>query len=419
MTVQVRVAFVGEGVPDQVSAAAAASGEIVASWASVAAAPQAVPLPAPPEVEAWRRTLQSLERPRTLYLAPGHGPDDDPGVAVLQELASRGILRLTIGPASAPATDGPTVMGPADETWRPAPGMQSLVRGVADNGQLASWRNRLRSAYGTDAVIEFKPWSCSRWQTDVPGNSQTFPMSVRALPTADSRLRDTNTLRDVVAELRGPNGCPWDKQQTHRTLRPYLVEEAYEALSAIDRNDDRAMADEFGDVLLNLVLHAEIARQRGGFAWPDVVAAISAKMIRRHPHVFGDAQTEDMEYLRHSWAQIKAAEHGGERGPLDGLPNSLPSLTFAAAAVRALRRAGQPLDEADRQAATVTALTMGNDPEALGDALLWVAARADARDIDLDMALRDANARLNDCLQDDESPRQAIPGADGQAVRAS
>ena len=402
MTFQVRVAFVGAGVPEQVNAAAAASSETVVSWASIAAARQAAPLPAPPEVEAWTRTLQNLEAPRTLYLAPGHGPDDDPGVAVLQELASRGIFRLTIGPASAPATDGPTVMGPADGTWRPAPGMQSLVRGIADNCQRTAWRNWLRSTYGTDAVIEFKPWSCSRWQADVPGNSQTFPMSLRALPTEESRLRDTNTLRDVVAELRGPNGCPWDKQQTHRTLRPYLVEEAYEALSAIDRNDDRAMADEFGDVLLNLVLHAEIARQRGGFAWPDVVAAISAKMIRRHPHVFGDAQTEDMEDLRHSWAQIKAAEHGGERGPLDGLPNSLPSLTFAGAAVRALRRAGQPLDEADRQVATVTALTTGDDPEALGDALLWVAARADTQDVDLDMALRDANARLNDRLQDDE-----------------
>ena len=405
MIAQVRVAFVGEGVPEQVNAAAAACGETVVSWASIAAAPLAAPLPAPPEVEAWRPALLRLEGPRVLYLAPGHGQDDDPGVTVLRALASRGTFRLTIGPASAPATDGPTVMGAADGTWTPAPGMQSLVRGVADNCQRRAWRSRLRSAYGADAVIEFKPWSCSRWQADVPGISRTFPMSLRALPTEESRLRDTNTLRDVVAELRGPNGCPWDKQQTHRTLRPYLVEEAYEALSAIDRNDDMAMADEFGDVLLNLVLHAEIARQRGGFAWPDVVAAISAKMIRRHPHVFGDAHIEAIEDLRDSWAQIKAAEHDGERGPLDGLPDSLPSLTFAGAAVRALRRAGQPLDAADRQAATVTALTTGDDPAALGDALLWVAARADAQDIDLDMALRDANARLNDRLHEDEGRR--------------
>lgn len=406
MIVHVRVAFVGEGAPGQADGAFLAPGEIVVSWVTVSAVPMAAPLPSPPASDAWKRALENLEGSRALYLAPGHGPDDDPGVAVLQELAHHGIVGLTVGPESAPATDGPTVMGPAGANWRPAPGMQSLVRGIADDRQLEAWRNRLRSAYGSDAVIEVRPWSRSRWHTYVPGasaNSPTsFPMSLRALPTEQSRLRDTNTMRDIVRQLRGPNGCPWDKQQTHRTLRPYLVEEAYEALSAIDRNDDWAMADEFGDVLLNLMLHAEIARQRGGFAWPDVVAAISAKMIRRHPHVFGDAQTEELEDLRKSWVQIKAAEHDGERGPLDGLPDSLPSLRFARSAVRALRRAGSPLDEADRQAAMVAAITAGDDPEALGDAMLWVAARADAKDIDPDMALRDANARLNERLRDDE-----------------
>lgn len=405
MSVAVRVVYVGDGQADRAEAAAPSSFETQASWTSIADAPMAVLLPSPPDAVAWQRAFEDLAGSCAIYLAPGHGSDDDPGVAVLRELANRRVIILSMGPESAPATDGPTVMGPAGTDWRPAPGMQSLVRGIADDRELEVWRNRLRAAYGSDAAIEVKPWSCSRWRPDVPAESTTLPLSLRALPTEQSKLRDTDTLREITRRLRGPDGCPWDMRQTHRTLRPYLVEEAHEALFAIDQGDDAAMADEFGDVLMNLVLHAEIARQRGGFAWPDVVAAISAKMIRRHPHVFGDAQIEEPEDLRESWAQIKAAEHDGERGPLDGLPNSLPSLAFARAAVRALRRTGHSLDEADRQAATMTALTAGDDPEALGDALLWVAARADAQDIDLDMALRDANARLYAQLRDDEDRR--------------
>ena len=402
MNARVRVAFVREGDPLRVDTAAPTTAESTVSWAFIPAAPMAVRLPSPPEAEAWKRAFEELKGTPALYLAPGYGPDDDPGVAVLRELANRGIVSLTIGPESAPAIDGPTVMGPAGTDWRPAPGMQTLVRGIADDRQLEVWRNRLRAAYGSDVACEVKPWSCTRWRDACPAKSVTFPASLRALPTEQSKLRDTNTLLDVVRRLRGPDGCPWDKQQTHRTLRPYLVEEAHEALSAIDRGDDSAMADEFGDVLLNLVLHAEIARQRGGFDWPDVVAAISAKMIRRHPHVFGDAQFEALDDLRLAWAQIKAAERDGDIGPLDGLPDSMPSLTLARSAVRALRRAGQPLDVPSLEAETFLALSAGNDAERLGDALLWVAARADAADVDPDMALRDANARLRKRLEDDE-----------------
>ena len=402
MNARVRVAFVREGDPLWVDTAAPTTAELMVSWACISAAPIAAALPSPPEAESWTRAFEDLAGTRALYLAPGYGPDDDPGVAVLQELANRGIVSLTIGPESAPAIDGPTVMGPAGTDWRPAPGMQTLVRGIADDRQLKAWRTRLRAAYGSDVACQVMPWSCTRWRDDSASESVTFPASLRALPTEQSKLRDTNTLLDVVRRLRGPDGCPWDKQQTHRTLRPYLVEEAHEALSAIDRGDDSAMADEFGDVLLNLVLHAEIARQRGGFDWPDVVAAICAKMIRRHPHVFGDARFEAPEDLRLAWARIKAAERDGDIGPLDGLPDSMPSLTLAKSAVRALRRAGQPLDVPSLETETFAALAAGRDAERLGDALLWVAARADAADIDPDMALRDANARLRKRLEDDD-----------------
>ena len=402
MNIAVRTVFVGDGSPQRVAAAAPAPTERLASWVSIVAVQSVAPLPAPPAAWAWERALADLGAAQLLYLAPGYGSDDDPGVAVLRDLADRGTISLTVGPESAPAVEGPAVTGPASADWRPAPGMQTVVRGIAGDRELEDWHNRLAAAYGSDATIQVRSWSCTQWRADVSPERLTFPATLRALPTEQSTLRDTNTLRDIARRLRGPDGCPWDKQQTHRTLRPYLVEEAHEALAAIDLDDDAAMADEFGDVLMNLVLHAEIARQRGGFDWPDVVAAISAKMIRRHPHVFGDAKIEELEDLRNTWAQIKAAERGEVGGPLDGLPNSMPSLTFARSAVRALRRDGRTLDDPGREGATLSALAAGDDADRLGDALLWVAARADAADIDLDMALRDANARLRQRLEDED-----------------
>jgi MazG family protein len=396
MSVQVRVAFVEDGKPARIDAAAPAPGESLISWVSIPAIPIGLSLPAPPQPDEWNRTFIDLKRRRALYLAPGYGSDDDPGVAVLRVLANRGTISLTVGPEFAPAVEGPTVTGPAGMDWRPAPAIQTVVRGIAGEPELTAWRNRLAVAYGSTATIEVKPWTCSQWRADEVKSRLTFPTALRALPTEESKLRDTNNLRDIARRLRGPDGCPWDKQQTHQTLRPYLVEEAHEALSAIDLEDDAAMTDEFGDVLMNLVLHAEIARQRGGFDWPDVVAAISDKMIRRHPHVFGDAEFENLEALGKSWAQIKATEKDSQKGPLDSLPESLPSLAFASSAARTLRRAGTPLDSSNVSAKTMAALTSGQDPEALGDALLWVVARAEAAGIDLDMALRDANARLRE-----------------------
>ena len=401
MSVAVRVAFVGDGKADVVGARTPALTETPVTWTPITAAPTAARLPSPPKATIWERALEDLRATAVLYLAPGHGADDDPGIAVLRELADSGVIRLTVGPDSAPAVNGPTVTGPARAEWRPAPAMQTVVRGIADDRELTAWRTRLRAAYGPDAAIDVRPWSCSKWCADDSADPPAFPASLRALPTEQSRLRDTNTLRDIARRLRGPDGCPWDKQQTHRTLRPYLVEEAHEVLAAIERDDDAAMADEFGDVLLNLVLHAEIARQRGGFSWPDVVEGISAKMIRRHPHVFGDEQFETMGHLRKTWAQIKADERDGASGPLDGLPDSMPSLALARAAVRALRRTGRPLDEPTQESNTLAALAAGSDAESLGNALLWVAARADAADIDLDMALRDANARLRQQLRNE------------------
>ena len=140
----------------------------------------------------------------------------------------------------------------------------------------------------------------------------------------------------VIRALRTPaTGCPWDLEQTHQTLRPYLVEEAYEVLDAIDRGDDSALRDELGDLLLQVVLHAQLADDRAVFSITDVARGITEKMVRRHPHVFGHVQARDAGEVRRNWEQIKAAERrdaGGESSQAEALarvPEGLPALLRA------------------------------------------------------------------------------------------
>ena len=139
--------------------------------------------------------------------------------------------------------------------------------------------------------------------------------------------------QEIIAHLRAPDGCPWDKEQTHLSLRNNLMEEAYEALEAIDREDVDGMQEEFGDLLLQIVLHAQIASEAGEFRMEDVIAGISRKLIRRHPHVFGDTEVEGVKGVLQNWEKLKEKERADkgtiEKGLLDGVPVVLPSLTQA------------------------------------------------------------------------------------------
>src|SRR5579871_4829495 len=140
----------------------------------------------------------------------------------------------------------------------------------------------------------------------------------------------------VIKALRTPGtGCPWDLEQTHQTLRPYLIEEAYEVLDAIDQGDDASFREELGDLLLQVVLHAQVAADRGAFSITGVVRGITAKMIRRHPHVFGGVRVSGSAEVLRNWEQIKAAEGEGKgeapspAAALARIPRSLPALLRA------------------------------------------------------------------------------------------
>lgn len=136
-------------------------------------------------------------------------------------------------------------------------------------------------------------------------------------------------LVQILARLRAPDGCPWDREQTHDTLRRYLVEEAGELLDAIEERDDAAMVDELGDVLLQIVFHSQIAAEEGRFCIDDVIRSECLKMIRRHPHVFAKAQAENPEAVVDQWDEIKRAEKGESAvsmSAVDGVPRHLPAL---------------------------------------------------------------------------------------------
>jgi MazG family protein len=136
-------------------------------------------------------------------------------------------------------------------------------------------------------------------------------------------------LAEIVRRLRAPGGCPWDREQTHDTLKPFLIEEAYELLDAIDRRQDDAQCEELGDVLLQIMLHAQIGAEEGVFDVADVVSGLCRKLVTRHPHVFGEAIVSGSGEVLVNWEKIKKREKA-DRGLFDGLPSSLPALQKAA-----------------------------------------------------------------------------------------
>ncbi len=208
----------------------------------------------------------------------------------------------------------------------------------------------------------------------------------------------------VMARLRGPGGCPWDAEQTHRTLARHLLEETHELLEAIDADDDDAMRDELGDVLLQVVFHAQMAADEGRWDVDDVAAGLVGKLIYRHPHVFGEVEVTGADDVLVNWEKLKAAEAGGRTAVDDDIPASLPSLARAAkvqrraagwgfewrtvdGAVEALREEVEELAAADG----------GEDAEAeVGDVLFATVALARKRGVDAESALRRTVRRFSE-----------------------
>jgi XTP/dITP diphosphohydrolase len=213
-------------------------------------------------------------------------------------------------------------------------------------------------------------------------------------------------LMDVMARLR--RECPWDAQQTHDSLAPHLLEESYEAIDALESGDPDAVREELGDVLLQVYFHAEVASERTdgtGYTVDDVADGIAAKLIRRHPHVFGDVSVSGADEVKLNWDEIKAAERraksGGPGSVLDGVPFGQPALALAAQLQRRAERAGVPadlavFDGADETASADSADGVGGAPSELGAELFALVARARAAGLDPELELRAAARAYRD-----------------------
>src|SRR4029079_17733935 len=152
-----------------------------------------------------------------------------------------------------------------------------------------------------------------------------------------------NELLNVMAKIRSPKGCPWDREQDHRSLRWHAVEEVYELLDAIESGDDHEMEEELGDLLLQVVFHCQLARERGAFDFEKVARRITEQLIRRHPHVFGDVKVKNVDQVWANWEKIKHAEKHGTKharpSALDGIPKHLPALLRTEKLVKKARKA--------------------------------------------------------------------------------
>jgi tetrapyrrole methylase family protein/MazG family protein len=225
-------------------------------------------------------------------------------------------------------------------------------------------------------------------------------MSESAHPKAGDKFA---ALVGIMARLRGPDGCPWDREQDHRSLRGCLLEETYELLEAIDQDDPEAVRQELGDVLLQVIFHAQLAAEAGHFDIGDVIEGLREKLIARHPHVFGDSCVETAEAVLEQWERLKREERGQSPGEQAAdIARTLPALARAQTAQRQAARAGGARSWNESHAALKKAVKRleaeseggGGLEEAAADLLFAAAELAGGRGVDAEQALREGVERF-------------------------
>jgi len=215
-------------------------------------------------------------------------------------------------------------------------------------------------------------------------------------------LSQFSTLVEIIARLRAPDGCPWDRKQTHRSLRVNLLEECYEVLEALDAGDSRSLSEELGDLLLQIVLHAQIATDAGEFVLGDVLSSINTKLIRRHPHIFGSKEVKDADEVSANWEALKQEERGAEKSMLDSAPGQMPALGYSQSIQRRVARIGFDWENIDGVIDKLVeevrelkdAETEERRAEEFGDLLFTLVNAGRRMGIDSEAALREANRRF-------------------------
>jgi tetrapyrrole methylase family protein/MazG family protein len=216
------------------------------------------------------------------------------------------------------------------------------------------------------------------------------------------KLDQFATLVDIIAKLRAPDGCPWDRKQTHASLRENLLEECYEVLEALDEGEPEKLCDELGDLLMQIVLHAQIAAEGGEFKLGDVIKGINAKLIHRHPHIFGLTKVKNADEVAHNWEVLKREEREAGASILESVPKQMPALGYSQEVQRRVAQLGFDWEDVegviDKLVEEVREFKQTESSqqkaEEFGDLLFTLVNVARRQGIDTEAALREANRRF-------------------------
>lgn len=365
-----------------------------------------------------------------IYAVPGHPHFDDPVTPIIKAEAVAQNIPVTVIPGlslieSAARTLELNLADPLQIVTASKiaplhhpplnPDQAALITGLSSQNLAAQVKQVLLNAYAdsfsvtlvqTSGAAKEKIWPCSLAGLDRQPIYNEMTMLYLPADTANSSFP---TFQETIAHLRAPEGCPWDREQTHQTLRPFLLEETYEVLEALDSGNPAALAEELGDLLLQVVLHTQIATGARDFRMGEVIGHIHRKLIRRHPHVFGSVTVNGVEDVTTNWEAIKKIERAalngeGSKAPsaLDGIPANLPALAQALTISKRAVRVGFEwpniegvLDKLIEEAHEITTATDPANLEAeIGDLLFSAVNLARWRQIDPESALRSTNARF-------------------------
>jgi tetrapyrrole methylase family protein/MazG family protein len=364
-----------------------------------------------------------------IYAVPGNPGPDDPAVRRIQALADRQQIPVIVIPGLGLLDAARTALN-LDQTqqlqiveaaavarlYHPplVPDQLALVVHLYRPTLATAVKQTLLNAYPDDltvALVQFPgdgteqvhscPLATLDWQP-------YFDFQTMLYLPAEATYRSFTTFQETIAHLRAPDGCPWDREQTHQSLRPFLMEEAYEVLEALDLDDPAALAEELGDLLLQIVLHTQIAVDTGEFKMGEVIHQINQKLVRRHPHVFGRVVVNGVEDVATNWEIIKKAEKAARGEPpqtasaLDGIPKTLPALAQALTISQRAVKMGFEwpniegvLDQLIEEAREITEANNTHDLEAeIGDLLFSAVNLARWRNVDPESALRGTNSRF-------------------------
>jgi tetrapyrrole methylase family protein / MazG family protein len=227
-------------------------------------------------------------------------------------------------------------------------------------------------------------------------------MKKEARLTVSGDLNKFDTFADIIAKLRGPDGCPWDKEQTHQSLRENLLSESYEVLEALDSGEPAKLQEELGDLLLQIVLQSQIAADSGEFKIDDVIKGIAEKIIRRHPHVFGDWKAGNAKEVMHNWEELKKQEREEGASILSTVPKAMPALSYALEISRRAVRVGFEwpdiegvIDKVTEEVGEINkAANREEKAHEIGDLLFTLVNYARWEGIDAESALREANLKF-------------------------